>query len=639
MLTSEGNSSGRHQVVKRLEEKFREKHLPTSGITRVVERTLKVVGNRERLDALSRIFGPQINTFTQEGALPAENIMLDLFDHIFDQGTNRDTECHVRRPDGSIHIISEPAVPIHSRSSFITALQYGVAKKEDIAIGMLDLARFRDADFSTFDAPPQSVRSADVVANKTARAIRNALKDVWEKLNFSFENDSFEVGRYGGDEFVIALTGKNAILQRNLIMKAVREKIEQQKGFYRGADGTIDLESIQLKKVNKEGDVIEWMSPPDKDNHEARRIYLDYLGRGLLLNEEEFARVLDKYRQNGVIDMARYQLDYEKVEAKYTIYPPGIIHINDRIEHLIDEHPEFGVFFRYLDTLNSDPGMQLQNKENLISIIENSIFDRLLGDFIYSRSHFAEHIRNGEIDRVHVVDFKFLKEINTDMTYADSDKELKLVWKKIKESIPPEQRKNIIVSRFAGAFYIGVKKGKSLDTDMLKNITSHTLFEDESPIKVPLGTTSRRIRPHERQNANKLLTSIEDNSDSAYYLRLFEDIAQIQNEDPLFIERMHSVDIQSLSHRGYAPLQKHELYAHMLRGKRSEARLTKLIDAFQHEREVRVRRILENSLRYLATYHKGQKTVSQKSEYIKAQIAKVNSLFASLVSMVRSPLE
>lgn len=639
MIPTERLTLSNRSIVQKLEAQFRENKLSTQGLTRVVDRTSKVVSNNERVEALKRIFGPQINMFAKDGTSPAENIMLDLFDHIFDQGTNRDTECHIKLPDGSLRVISEPAVPIHSRSSFITAVQLGIVKNADISIGMIDLARFRDADFTTPDAPQRSVRSADVIANKTARAIRTALKDVWQQLHLQYEEDTYEVGRYGGDEFVIALAGKNATAHREVIMKVVQRNIEEQQGYYRGANGEIELENIQLKKINERGDVIEWLSPPDKDNSNARKIYLDYLGRGLLLNEAEFNRILDKYTQGGVINMAQYQEDYEKDETRHSIYPPGTISIDDRIKHLINEHPEFEVYFRYLDTLGNAPDVQKTNKGYLISIIENSIFDRLLGDFIYSRSHFAEHIRNGEIDKVHVIDFKFLKEINSDMTYADSDKEIKKLWKTIKDAIPQDQRKNIIVSRFAGAFYIGVKKGGTLNSWDLENITTHTLFDDDAKITVPLGTTKRRIRSYERREANKLLTTIENDSDARFYLSLFTDISKEQETDPTFITQMGAVDIHELANRKYAPLKKSELYAHMLRGKRTEARVNKLVAAFQHEKDQRLRKILENSLCQLSIGRIGKKTILQKSEYVQQQIKSVNNLFTHLVTMVRAPVE
>lgn len=634
---NEFNRSALHNLERRFTNE--KKPIP-DGMRQAVERAQKVETHVERMNALRRVFGPDINTYITKDSLPGENIILGLFDHVFDQGTNRDTTCHVKLPDGSVRIISEPAVPIHSRSSFITSVQHDIAQNKSVTIGMIDLARFRDADFENVHAPPNTVRSADVVANKAARAIRTALKNVWEELGLNFQTDSYEVGRYGGDEFVIALSGDQATKVRSDIMHKIQHTIESERGFYRDNDGHIQLENVKLKRINKQGDVVEWISPPNKDNYAVRSIFLDYLSRGLLLNEAELTRVVNKYQLHGQIDLDLYKKDYTKAQSNEVIYPLEVDSIDKKIAHISAEHPEFEVYFKYIDTLQKDTTLRTQQKKYLLSIIENSIFDRLLGDFIYSRTHFAEHIKRGEIDRMYIIDLKYLKEINGDMTYADADNELKKLWEEIKFSIPQNERNKIIVSRFAGAFYIGVKKGTAINDEKLKTITSHTLFQNKHAITVPLGFAKKRVRPHERKNVYSILNSFEDTSDKTFYSRLFDDISEEVGKNPSFLNLMATVDIQKLETRRYKPLQKHELYSHLLRGKRSEARLNKLTTAFEEEKTKRLQFIIMNSLQQLSFMHTtANKSILQKTNIVTQKIARVNEIYQEIINLVRRPYE
>lgn len=624
-----------------LERRFADAQNPMpDGMRHAVERAQKVESHVERMNALRRIFGPDINSYIMKDSLPGENIMLGLFDHIFEQGTNRDTECHIKFPDGSVRTIAEPAVPIHSRSSFITTVQHDIAQGKDVTIGLIDLARFRDADFEIVDAPPRSVRSADVVANKTARAIRTALKTTWEEMNLDYKTDAYEVGRYGGDEFVIALSGEHALKMRSQIIQRVQTAIECESGYYRNNAGEIQMENIQLKRTNREGDVVEWIEAPSKENYAVRTIFLDYLGRGLLLNQAELQRIVNKYLLHGQVDLDLYKKDYANAHRNEVIYPTDVDNFDKRVQHVISEHPEFEVYFKYIDTLQKDPFLRARQKEYLLTIIENSIFDRLLGDFIYSRIHFAEHIKRGEIDRMYIIDLKYLKEINGDMTYADADIELKKLWERIKFSIPHHERKNIVVSRFAGAFYIGVKKGATIHDTQLKNISNHTLFQDGNAITVPLGFTKKKIRPHERKKVYSVLSVFEDVSDKTFYSRLFDDISEEVQRDPSFLNAIATVDLHNLETRRYQPLQKHELYSHLLRGKRSEARLGKLITAFEQEKMKRVRSILMNSLHQLSVVNTtAKKSTVQKSNVIMLKIARINEIFKKIVDLVNTPYE
>jgi len=186
---------------------------------------------KERDSALRRIFGSTIKSFEFPDDVRATNIFNGLFNHIFDSGTNRNIECDVQAGNEIVHI-SETAIPIHSRSSLITYTMEQLQPGKKVEFGMIDLQNFRDADFD-LGKNDKGVHSADIILNKSARAIRSALKEVWREFGYKYKDNSYELGRYGGDEFVIALFGDMAIGSKEEIMKRVQMKIESQTGYYK----------------------------------------------------------------------------------------------------------------------------------------------------------------------------------------------------------------------------------------------------------------------------------------------------------------------------------------------------------------------------------------------------------------------
>ncbi len=567
-------------------------------------------------NALSRIYGGELASLQQPGAdASATNLFLPLLTHIFDKRTLEKVECTV---NGTL--ISEEATPIHTRSSFISKVLS--EKNYPLTIARIDLKEFRNADFDVGNS--NGVRPADVIINNTARAMREALKEVVSR-NMTTPDLTYEVGRYGGDEMVIAFGGGGWTQQlQDEVMNTVFRNLAEKQGYYKDADGKIEAKPIQIKK-NAEHDTqgrderVEWIEVPADDF-----MYREYMQRGLILNNVDFAREREKYTNvQGLFKTNLYKKDFPPGSSTIT-YPKLIKTVNDKVDYLSKNHPEFAGYFNLAKTYDDQerfakskkpyyssqsvgvvgkirlPPPIITRQRVLLQIIENSIFDRLLGDMIYSRPHFIEHLGKREIGEMHVIDFKFLKEMNSAMTFADTDKTIKRLWKQINSAIPTEERKNVMISRFAGAIYIGVEKGKELsDTckQQLGKITERKMGKDYS---VPLGTATMKIEDSDIRKPHEIIEQLEAASEKSYYSRLITDITKEEEKSQnTFIEKMMSLDIKALTERPYQPLTKVELYALALRGPRKDARIAKLLETIRQNDKLKNNKNIDRLIYYL----------------------------------------
>ena len=546
------------------------------GIHTVVEKSRKLIKGAYG-EALRDIYGPEMDTLHAPGALePATNLFTPLLNNLFDEGCNRDVECEVLYKGRVIKMREKPE-RVYSRTSFISKILHDeeLMNTGSISIGRVDLARFKDADFDVDNA--QEIRPADVMINTAAHVIHEVLKEVGGK---------YEVGRYGGDELIIAFMGEKAQVRKEDIMKRISKRLSLRDGFYKNAEGQIETRPITFKTDEKSGNTVEWIEFPPSRSREEKEMYKEYLRRGLMLSVPDFDREQRKYTRNGIFDFTAYRQDYPE-QGSVIAYPDTVRGTADKIQYLTGRYSEFSLYFgfaRLFDLEDAQDTTHLKRQATLLTVVENSIFDKLLGEMIYSKAHFMKHMKRGEIGEIFVVDFKNLKEMNTARTYADADQCIRKLWEKIKEAIPEDERHKIMVGRFGGADYIGVRKGEHLKPstqESLKNITTLTI-EAQEPITVPLGHAYLNLESEGNTDMTPydLLSQVDVASDKAYYMALAADMQQAENEDPTFMQRMASMNLEELVTRPYSdPLTKCELYALVLRGKRGAGRLAKMLQA------------------------------------------------------------
>jgi len=548
--------------------------------------------------ALRDVFGPDLDILQQPGAgESANNFFTPFLNDIFNKECNRRVICEVPFIDPAhtgeskhkrkvyMRRMQEEAVPIYTRTAFISRILRSEEniRSGRISIGRIDLERFRDADFDVGN--PQGIRPADVMINTTARIIDEVLREEWKRRKLGDRGNTYEVGRYGGDEFMVAFTGNKAQVSKTEIMELVRIKLAQQHGIYKNKEGIIEERPIAFKKDEKTGKTVEWIEFPLDRSEEEKTMYREYLQRGLILNDADFEREKKKYSPSGTFNFQAYRSDYPPNGTIIT-YPDKVKETKEKGDYLASHYPEFALYFglaELFDKEDSSDPKNIKRQEKLLAVIENLIFDRLLGEMIYSRHHFIKHMDRGEMGELHVFDYKNLKEKNTVMTYADADNSIKMLWSAIKMYVPETERHKMMVGRFGGAICIGVRKGEVLSESCKTQLAQITKlpFDASSSFVVPLGRAYLNLESEENKGLNsyQLLAKCEAASDRTYYKDLVQDILRENQNDPSFMIKVLSTDPNSLIQRGYQVPSKIELYSLIFGGKRKTERLQRMIDS------------------------------------------------------------
>lgn len=548
------------------------------AVGHVFERQTKVNRSSEEKNALRRLFKDQIDTLKSpeaEGIEDSTSIFEGLFDHVFDAGTNRKVECtfDVINRNGEMEKVtyaSEP-VPIHSRASLISNLLEHDAKGSRVEIGLIDLQDLRSSDFVLEN---QKHNPGDVLINKAASALRNALREVWNDPNIGLHDNpalTYEVGRYGGDEFMFALIGEYTQSQKEQILETIERHLEGERGYYQwhnGEDFIIEEDGIRLKR-NPDGKKAQWIEIPQDAT--GKMLFQEYFERGLLLDEVEITKIKNKYTTDGHnFDMDAYKKDYPNSRS---LYPKEIVTFEDRIAFIQAQHPELALYFDLARLFDHNGGGGTARQEIVLNLIERSIFDPLIGEAIYTRFDFQEHLQHGDFSSVMIIDLKFMKEMNEHMSYADADKAITNIWKKIKSCIPQEERGKLFISRLGGTFVIGVRTGEVLDknTESKLNTIGDTLFpiyeKDGVEVSVPLGVSFWRT-----QESKDLRNMLKIN-DLRFYNKVIKDIAHMELISPGTIQYIAQMDLTNNPKAGYSQIDKDMLYAYFFRGKRRMERV------------------------------------------------------------------
>lgn len=552
------------------------------AVGHVFERQMKVYNNSDEKKELQRLFKSQMDMLQDpesEGVEGATSLFEGLFDHVFDAGTNRKVEAtfKAKNREGKMEKVtyaSEP-VPIHSRASLINNLLEHDARGSSVEIGLIDLQDLRSADF-ILDG--QKHNPGDVLINNAASALRSALHEAWNDPEIGLRDNSnlsYEVGRYGGDEFMFALIGNYTQNQKERILATIEKHLEKQKGYYRrpeGQDYIIEEDVIRLKG-NPDGKKAKWIKIPQDAT--GKMLFHEYFERGLLLDETELTKIKNKYTTDGKgFDIGAYKKDYP---SSRSLYPKEVVTFEDKIAFIQSQHPELALYFDLAYVFDHKGGGGTARQEIVLNLIERSIFDPLIGEAIYTRFDFQEHLQHGDFSNVIIIDLKFMKEMNEHMSYADADNAIVDVWKKIKSYIPQQERGKLFISRFGGTFVIGVRTGMVLDRkteSKLRNV-GNDLFplykKDDAEVSVPLGAS------YWITQENKNLRNMLQVNALRFYSKIMKDMMYMERASPGSMERIAKMDISPNPNADYARMSKEELYAYFFRGKR---KMERVADAF-----------------------------------------------------------
>ncbi len=397
----------------------------------------------------------------------------------FDNNFLRKQE-YVDQKNGSI--LSAAAAPMLNRNGWIHMVEN--RGSSNLNFYQLDIANFRQADLGG---------SADYLLNLIAGQFNRVMAD------FNHGKNSTEiglVGRYGGDEFVLALP-KSRSSEAEQLLRSIKLQIETVEGFYRKSDGQINQEKVQLKE-ERDKPAIKKFEVDDDPTHQ--QIFNTYLSRGVLLENDEVVKIVNQFTVGGV-------LNKEKLSQFLTQYryDPNKLYDSDRplsdeekIKFLIAKNQDFKMAFgltKALDDLSRERGeIQIESRltrtQALIRFIEGAVFDRLLGDIFSSYGVIKDGLLANQYDNLFSVDIKLLKEVNSEHSYGDGDVMVHSVWKKISETLG-DKREYFEIARRGGTYVLALKKNSVLtDTDLksLRNLNEvEVTLLNGKVAKIPIG--------------------------------------------------------------------------------------------------------------------------------------------------------
>lgn len=482
------------------------------------------------------------------------SLLVRLYGHALDPGLKRKVTFEKKeREDVAMLNRSSFLYELRRRSGFMQTNDDDIDFIVDRNFKMLsfDLKNLRAAD-QVIDNENNSM--ADFILNLTAGALNNSIQTAIRELGIKPED--IIVGRYGGDEFYVALIGEQEMAKAEEVKKRIKSYVEKEKGLFK-ISGRIEERNLELK----DGKVVEIDIPKDDVK---RKLFLSFLQRGLVLNEAELNKDKELFvNDDGEIDHVRFASYLKTVSARH-IYPQEIEQggYKAQIEYLVGLHPELAVPFYlaiHLDQVDSSKGEAVVTRQvALLDFVENYLVDPLLDEIIVSRFDLVDHLKRGEFSKLYGFEVK-VKEVNDHLSYATGDEAIISLWKHkqmIRQILGTEMSK-VKIGRFAGTIFFGLKKGEVLSAETEEEIRKLTNIGIPGNFKgidyiLPLGisqvdvdelntdTPDSAIKTKisqmfdlatENWNENTFNRLIKDQNSFAKFINMLEDMKKDFDED------------------------------------------------------------------------------------------------------------
>jgi len=442
------------------------------------------------------LFGPEIKLITNNNH-NSTHLIEGLFGLALDSGL-RKPAVFLNAVDGDKKEL-EP-VAMLNRQSFLTELRKRIGFKEEekegsmvysseknFSIFQMDLANLRKAD----ETQDKNLNSAgDYNLNIVAGALNELASEMGSVHGFNISPKDIIVGRYGGDEFSLAVVGDISQEPRTIAMiqELIKNKIEERQGYFRDDK---DKKTILRKKLLLKGGKVDVIKPPEENNpnsSDKKKIFYSFLRRGLVLSNEQLDFELQyiNYKDQGENSVDNYlrEVLFDK-ENEY-----GSLTDQEKITYLTNRHSELKVPFFLAETKNG--GDTNKRQSTLLHFVENYLSDPLLGEIVISRFDLPNHIRNDAFKNIHSFELK-LKEIDDNLSYVYGDQVIIKLWQsRLRKILNPYIKEGKVkIGRFAGTIFIG-EIGEGLPVEIrneLKNINEVTLDYKGNDIAHSVGYT------------------------------------------------------------------------------------------------------------------------------------------------------
>ena len=415
----------------------------------------------------------QIRELTPES--PHFTLLFDsVLNQAFDSNFLRAQEYTTK--EGGELLRAQPA-PMLNRNGWIHLVETQGTDNYDYF--QFDIANFRQADLAG---------SADYLLNLIAGELNGIMQGFNQNRHIK---DMGLVGRYGGDEFVLAMP-KARSPEAQALLANIQAQIESLQGYYQNTDNRIEPANVRLKK---EGDQPAIKKYEVKNDPTSQNIFKTYLSRGVLLDQAEIDKIMRQF-EGKPAELEQFLADY-KYDPDKLYGSKENLSEEAKIAFLIAKSQDFKSAFLltdYLDDLSKERGEQAEDRpsrtQSLIKFIEGAVFDRLLGDIFSSYGVIKDGLLANEYEQLFSIDTKLLKEINTRDSYGDGDVMVRSVWEKISQCLG-DKRQHFEIARRGGTYILTLKKGAQVsDSDLQPLRDLHeveiTLLNGRK-LKMPIG--------------------------------------------------------------------------------------------------------------------------------------------------------
>lgn len=324
------------------------------------------------------------------------------------------------------------------------------ADEEDIRSGTLEILRIE-------------VNNADNIAsgfifNKTALEIQISIAEAQASAVTQPEGEDISA-RYTENEFIIILRNRSEKYRDNL-----RSKIETK---------------LKAKGISVQIDLIH--QPTDS---KERDIYMAFLHRSIILTPKQIEKIKSRMESDS--------LDF----AQRSIYPDGVHTIAEKAAYLKKQHDELTMPIKIAQML--DGSEATKRTELTVNFIENILYNKTVGNDVYSFADLQWHIAQGELTEIFIIEFKFLQEINEALSIIDGDAILAKVFQHIKSTVEEADKEKVIYFQRGGVFIVGLPANAKFTDDAKEHIRSSispVLIHEETQVEVPLGFFELTLTP------------------------------------------------------------------------------------------------------------------------------------------------
>ncbi|NJK71360.1 MAG: hypothetical protein HC932_03870 [Thermales bacterium] len=423
--------------------------------------------------------------------------------------------------------ISAQGTPVLSRSGFVHKVLESLSEKTNekkLTVLIFDIANLRQADLVK-DNSQANNSYADIILNQTASTVDNLVKEFREEN--TDEDFEIEFGRYGGDEFVVGITGNLNDEKKTELARRIKLELSQIEGKYVQANGEVEhFVPIRLK-----GGGAERIDLPTDPIFED--IFLHYFQRGLIFDQNEIEKTLSKFNnEKGNIDIDKLQNFYKKEDQDYHIYPTDVETTKDKANFILKKNKELGLII--LVAIRYDKLNNTNTVEGVLNIIENIIFDPLLREHILTFTEIYNKIESGRVGQLYTFDLRFIKEINDNLGLVSGDMAIKETWNQLRNKIDSQDEGYISFGRRGGTFYLVVDKGYILSEQTMQAIDSFShsnILSDENheTQSVPIGCASVSFGDDiiEKEELKKCIDILYEKTNEDWSLKILEDLAKL----------------------------------------------------------------------------------------------------------------